>query len=361
MNVALFLEIKEEYTEHLIDALAPFLCEGLNSMYREAEEVAIEGKVANEKLLLIFQKLLQSINRWDQSQIDKETYRIKQDSGTASYLDDLVKAVIKTNIILLTYSNTVSNIIGQSYYNAVTTSQLIHKCYIECAKDAHNNPYLFLRHNVNQFEIKRNQVIIQQNVQYAIHRAIRKMLPISVILKEYLANTINIIGEVPGVELMNVPAVPSIMPAAQPLLPLIKPPSEIDPKIQQEVMKIIKSEHIKSEKQKIQDIMNIDKLITSLAPPEKSVQKQEGGQQHKKKHVDSDATAYENKELNKSDKRIININFDQSETSKSVSKTSMTSGYSRATDYSERVDPDNADYIEEYGTEASGNRSKKYR
>uniref|UniRef100_A0A6C0CAC2 Uncharacterized protein n=1 Tax=viral metagenome TaxID=1070528 RepID=A0A6C0CAC2_9ZZZZ len=362
MNVSLFLEIKEEYTEHLIDALAPFLCEGLNSMYGEAEDVAIEGKVANEKLLMIFQKLLQHIKHWDQGQIDKEAYRIKQDSGTAAYLDDLVKAVIKTNIILLTYSNTISNVIGQSYYNSITTSQLIHKCYIECAKDAHNNPYLFLRHGVNQFEIKRNQVLIQQNVQYAIQRAIRKMLPISVILKEYLANTINIIAEAPNVELMGVPAAPYMPAVIPPIDAPIKPPSEIDPKIQQEVMKIIKSEHIKSEKQKIQDIMNIDKLITSLAPPEKSVQKQEGGKLQIKK-VESESTAYENKGLNKSDKRIININFDPSEPNKSsISRTSMTSGYSRTAEFSERVDPDNADYIEEYGSEMSGNnKNRKYR
>ena len=43
MNVALFLEIKNEYSEHLIDTLTPFIYEGLKSLYKDATKIAEEG------------------------------------------------------------------------------------------------------------------------------------------------------------------------------------------------------------------------------------------------------------------------------------------------------------------------------
>jgi len=174
MNVSSSLEIKEEVTEHLINILTPFLYEGINSIYKEAEKMAIEGKT-----LIIFQKLLQLVGKWDQTAIDKETDHIKQASGMATYLDALTKAVIKSNIAVLLPSVTIE----RSYYNSVTASSLIHKCYIECAKDAHNDPHLFLQYNVISEEIR-------QNIRHGITRSIIKMLPISYILDRYIQNNV---------------------------------------------------------------------------------------------------------------------------------------------------------------------------
>ncbi|MCJ7637285.1 MAG: hypothetical protein MUO21_07330 [Nitrososphaeraceae archaeon] len=201
MNVTLFREIKNEYTEHLVDTLTPFIYEGLVSFYKEAVNISEDTK-NRDKVLLIFQKLLQHIDGWTQHKIDEETNRIKQMSGTSEYLDDLVRSVIKSNIILLTYSNNVSNIVAQTFYNTLSTSNLVHRCYIECAKDAHNNPFLFY-HDVEPMDLKRNQILIEKNIQNAIIRGIRKILPIGLILKEYLANTVNIIYEPPHVELIG--------------------------------------------------------------------------------------------------------------------------------------------------------------
>ena len=201
MNVSFFLEMKEEYTQHLVDTLAPYIYEGLTSIYKEAVRVANDSG-CEEKILITFQKCLQAIGKWSQVIIAEETNRIKQLSGTTDYLDDLVKAVIKSNIILLTFSNNISNIVAQTFYNSFTTQLFIHRCYSECGKDAHNYPYLFY-HDVSAMDYKRNQIVIQQNIQSGITRAIRKVLPISLILKEYLVNSINIIQEPPKVELVG--------------------------------------------------------------------------------------------------------------------------------------------------------------
>jgi hypothetical protein len=375
MSVALFLETKNEFTEHLIDTITPFIYEGLNSIYKEAVKIA-ESAESQDKILLIFQKLLQSVQGWNQQKIEEETNRIKTLSNTSEYFDKLVKAVVKSNIILLTNSNTISNIIGQTFYNNFTTYTFIHRCYTECAKDAHNNPYLFY-HDANPMDIKRNQMIIQQNIQSAITKAIRKILPISMILEEYLVNSMNIINEPPKVELIGAPN-PSVLPP----LPQEKPVSEkkIDPKLEKEVMNIIKSEGVKTDKQKIQAIMNINEIITSMEPnkPGEMSARNSSAKSKSKINVplhlvedDSDDEEPANGKLNASDKKLVNMNFDEATTvsqtnKKSASATSMSdkphnkvSKQPAYSEVSERVDPSKVDLIEDYGPQVGGKKGKK--
>ncbi|MEM3061975.1 MAG: hypothetical protein QW303_00315 [Nitrososphaerota archaeon] len=391
MNVHLFLEIKNEYTEHLVDTLTPYIYEGLNSIYKEAVRIAEETK-SNDKTLLIFQKLLQSVSNWNQQRIEEETKRIKQLSNTSEYFDDLVKAVIKSNIILLCYSNTVSNVIAQTFYNSLTTPTFIHRCYTECAKDAHNNPYLFY-HNIDPMDLKRNQIIVYKNIQQGIIRAIRKILPISMILKEYLVNSMNIIQEPPKVELVDsaqlvpvqVTGISKEIPKAeQKIIPEKKP---IDPKLEREVMKIIKSESIKSEQQKIRAIMNMDKIITSMEPNKpaelstKSYPKKLLSSTHSKQkksdlpippplEENDDENNDTNYHLDKSEKKLVNLNIDEDSTEKSLSKNiSGTSLSGRPmpknvnperiyTETSERMDPNKIKLIEDYGPHHSESKKK---
>lgn len=355
MNVALFLEIKNEYSEHLIDTLMPFIYEGLRSLYNDATKIAKEGE-GNDKVLMIFQKLLQSVDNWTVIDIDKETNRIKQASGTSEYLDDLVKAVIKSNIILLSYSNSISTLIAQSFYNNLSTPNLIHRCYIECAKDAHNNPFLFF-HEVTPMDYKRNQIIVQQNIQSAIIRAIRKVLPIPLILKEYLANSVSIIDE---------PHIGNI---------------KSEKKVEQDVMNIIKSEQNKTDKERINAIMNMDKLITSMKQEKDDKTKIDFGRRPspvEKKQYNllkpnkmNSISDYQNIGLHADDKKIININVNNDPTpkqpymDKSGSKTSMSDNMFNKRNngdiLSERVDPKAVNYIEEYGSEKKlYNGRKKY-
>lgn len=376
MNVALFLEIKNEYTEHLVDTLTPYIYEGLTSIYNEAVRLATEIK-RKENILMIFQKLLQSINGWNQIRITEETNRIKNLSNTAEYLDDLIKAVIKSNIILLAYSNTISNIIGQSFYNSLTTVTFVHRCYTECGKDAHNNPYLFF-HDIDAMDYKRNQIIIQQHIQSGIVKAIRKILPISIILKEYLVNSMNIIQEPQKIELIGNSREPTKDKYISPPNMLFKHETEnkIDPILEKEVMKIIKTENNKSDKQKIQAIMNIDKILTSMEPNKfadlsvknTSIKKTTPNIPSVKKQSDFEIAPYlveknnyENANLGKSDKKIINIDFEESDgncsaSKKSVSETTfpnriMPNRYKKNNpETSERIDPTKINLIEDYGS-----------
>ncbi|CAH6420188.1 Hypothetical protein MVR_LOCUS59 [uncultured virus] len=285
MSVALFLEIRNEYTEHLVDVLTPYIYEGLTSIYKHANETADQLN-QQDKVLMIFQKLLQTISDWNQARIEQETTRIKQLSNTFDYLDNLVKAVAKSNIILLTYSNTVSNVIAQNFYNTLTTSTLIHRCYTECGKYAHNFPYFFY-HGFTELEYKRNQISVTKEIREGIIRATRKILPLSIILKEFLINSANIIYEPPKVELMGLgvtaegceipepmfgqmppSSIFGIPPPPAPTVPGSGsgPQAQANAVIEQKVRNMVLDEGARSEQDQIKNIMMIDQILSSSGP-----------------------------------------------------------------------------------------------
>jgi hypothetical protein len=398
MDIALFLQIKEEYTEHLVNTIAPYIYEGLSSIYKEAARIALDANQFN-KTLVIFQKLLQSIPDWNQQRILEETTRIMQSSGTSAYLDNLVKAVIKSNIILLTYSNNISNIIAQTFYDTFSTAQFIHQCYIECAKDAHNNPYLFLFNpdsdSQSLLEYKRNQILIQNKIDDGITRAVRKVLPISSILKEFLVNSVNIIQEPSKIELIGDHCNNNIQPPSyQSVIENINPPQvvkipsenkistnikkdtvsvhKVDPELEKEVRKLINCESNKSEKDKIMDLMKIEAIVNSIHSGDSSKKNRSDIQEYMYQMPYSTvfSSQHRNTETNysgsmpknlydnlpatrKSDNEIINIsnnptNYNQ--TSHSITSLRTLADIPKRQEIvSERVDPTQVQLIEEFG------------
>ena len=191
------IEIKEEYTTFLINIITPFLYEGIKSFYNYAQEShsqLLEKSKHNEAIkspgvLKLFQACLKEVPSLNDYAIETETNRIKEKSKCSEWFDDLVKATIKSNIVLLTFTadENKSDIVSDKYHERINVKVFIHKCYIECARIIYNYPELFW-HEYPSIEIKRNQRETFNLIERAIKEAIRKMLPIKMILKEFLKN-----------------------------------------------------------------------------------------------------------------------------------------------------------------------------
>lgn len=200
--LTLLIEIKNEYTTHLINILAPLIFQGIQSIYNEAKSIAKDKNESNI-ILKIFQSCLKSIINWNHLTIDNETKRIvtssyvmnKFDNNNYNYdwLTDLVKATIKSNIIVLMYNPTVQNHIkiDTAFYQNIKLSYFIHRVFIECATELWNNPYL-LYHVYPPIEIKRNHRDCINIIKECIKEAIRKLLPVKHILQVYLSEDIDI-------------------------------------------------------------------------------------------------------------------------------------------------------------------------
>lgn len=183
----LLVETKNEYTIRLVNILNPLIFEGLVSVYNDAKKAACDGDV-----LKVFQSFLRQIPKWNQELIEQETSRIINASKSYDWLNDLIKATLKANLVILMHNPTCNKQvkIDQSYYQNIRTSEFIHKVYIECARELWNNPYL-MYHSYPPLEIKRNQRDTICIIKDAIKEAIRKLLPVKHILQTYLGEDIN--------------------------------------------------------------------------------------------------------------------------------------------------------------------------
>ena len=174
------VEIKTEYTLQLTNILSPLIYEGISSIYEDAIKVSKE----NEELK-IFQTFLKKIPKWSNNLLENESIRILNTSGCADLIKDLINAIIKVNTMILTNTENKDKLKINTRIDFIT---FIHRCYIETARIFYNNPYLFY-HKCSQYDLKKNERKALDSVKNAIAEAIRKMLPLKLILQEYLGNS----------------------------------------------------------------------------------------------------------------------------------------------------------------------------
>jgi len=189
------VDIKNEYTSHLTEILVPLLYEGITAVYVRAKEhcdkydelIQLNSNIQNPGIVKIFQLCLKDIPSLSANAIASEVQRIKEHSHCSEWFDDLVKAVIKSYIVLLTYnaSGKRCRLVRERYHERININEFIHKCYIECAHTFHNNPELIVR----ELEFRKTQKeLAYKYIKKSIIEAIHKMLPIKSILEEYLGN-----------------------------------------------------------------------------------------------------------------------------------------------------------------------------
>ncbi len=189
------VDIKNEYTDCLLNIITPLLYEGINSIYNTAiikeEEIIkssrLDDNIKNPGILKLFQILLKDIPNLNNSNIESEVLRIKEQSKCSEWFDLLVKSTIKSYIILLTFNSyNKSKIVEDKYHETIDINLFIHKCYIESCKNIYNNPNLFW-HKYDNLQLKNNQKEIYLLINNGIKEAIRKSLPMKLILEEYIS------------------------------------------------------------------------------------------------------------------------------------------------------------------------------
>lgn len=205
------VEIKNEYTECLLNILTPLLYEGINSIYKTAltkeEEIIksskLDDNIKNPGILKLFQILLKDVPNLNNANIESEVLRIKEQSKCSEWFDLLVKSTIKSYIILLTFNSyTKSKIVEDKYHDNIDINLFVHKCYIESCKNIYNNPNLFW-HKYDNIQLKNNQKEIYLLINNGIKEAIRKSLPMKLILNEYMSKDYELELENIKNELMN--------------------------------------------------------------------------------------------------------------------------------------------------------------
>jgi hypothetical protein len=190
-------EIKKELTTFLIDIMTPFMYEGIKTMYDHAIEEDREKRklskdysgIASEGVTYLFLSNLKETPDLSYSQMEKELKRIKEGSKCYEWFDDLIRSVIKSYIVLLTYSTSknTSELVNKKLHDKIDIPNFIHSCYNECAREVYIYPELF-DSSLKPLEIKQKQREFRKILQKSIDKAIMKTLPMKEILIEFLHN-----------------------------------------------------------------------------------------------------------------------------------------------------------------------------
>ncbi len=189
------VSIKETYEEILFSILIPALYEGFQTIYSQAmayerkytEAAKKNPNIENPGILILFQKFLKGIPNLNTHRIRGEADRIKSSTKSADLFDDLVKAVAKANIILLTYNvdHKRKNLLQTKYHENIIVHDFIHSCYIQCARNFFGCVELFY-HKLEPVEINQNKRICYKIIRESVGESIRLMLPMKEILLEYI-------------------------------------------------------------------------------------------------------------------------------------------------------------------------------
>ena len=166
------VEAKGEYTRELVSLLTDPVIEKLDAMYNSS--VASTNK--SRDVLITFQKMLRDVPLWNQACIETEVTKIVT---RCDWLGDLISAVFISNVKILT-SVKIGKDKKKIQITMPKTDQFIHKVYINSAKAAYENPYIFLNAH------KRPELRLM--VKICIEDTIRNLLPFQNILQSYLGN-----------------------------------------------------------------------------------------------------------------------------------------------------------------------------
>jgi hypothetical protein len=195
-SVASLNESKNEWCARLLSILTPSIAQGLKSIFDEAWKLCQENN-EKDKYLMTFQNFLSRVPKWNQTIIDNEKTRICETSG-CTYLEELVTCVHIIQLKVLTCVR-VGHKQKKVDIDVPSVSSFIHKIYIHVARAVYTNIYLFEK-NVVPLQIQKNNREVEQIIKECILTAIRESVPVEMILRAYIDETVENHTEVTEVE-----------------------------------------------------------------------------------------------------------------------------------------------------------------
>ena len=179
-------ESRNEWCARLVNILAPMTAEGFRSIFDEAWKLCEQNNETG-KYLMTFQNFLSRVPKWNATIISQETQRIVDRSG-CGYLSDLVTCVHIIQLKSLTCMR-VGSKQKKVDIDVPQLNEFIHKVYVHCARKLYTNVYLFER-GIPPLSIQKNGRELEIIIKECILDSIRESIPLEMILKTYMDETI---------------------------------------------------------------------------------------------------------------------------------------------------------------------------
>jgi len=185
-NVSALHESKNEWGARLLTILTPLIVEGFKSIFEESLNLC-KANNEQDKYLMTFQNFISRIPKWNPTIIENEKKRICDKSG-CTYLDDLITCVhiIQLKLLTAVRAGTKQKKVD---IQIPKFEDFIHKVYIHVARKIYKNVYLF-ETNIPPLQTQKNYRELEIIIQECILNAVRESIPIDMILRAYLDETI---------------------------------------------------------------------------------------------------------------------------------------------------------------------------
>ena len=177
-EISVYGEAKGEYTRQLCVFLAPCLETYFLRLLDEARSQA----ESSQKYLWTFQNLLQCIPDWNQDKVVRETEVIQKDCK-CDYLEELLTAVFIAHTKVLSAIR-LSTKQTKLQITIPKIDHFLHRVLSECARTLWTNAFLFV--DTSSIEKQKNLRQVSGLIHDSILQAIRGLLPVRTILREYL-------------------------------------------------------------------------------------------------------------------------------------------------------------------------------
>jgi hypothetical protein len=177
-EISVYGEAKGEYTRQLCVFLAPCLETYFLHLLDDARSQAENS----QKYLWTFQNLLQCIPDWNQDKVVRETDVIQKDCN-CDYLEELLTAVFIAHTKVLSAIR-LSTKQKKLQITIPKIDHFLHRVLSECARTLWTNAFLFV--DTSSIEKQKNLRQVSALIHESILQAIRGLLPVRTILREYL-------------------------------------------------------------------------------------------------------------------------------------------------------------------------------
>ena len=177
-DISVYGEAKGEYTRQLCVFLVPCL----ETYFLELLEEAKTSSPAANKVLWHFQTSLQSIPDWNQDKVARETDKIQKDCK-CDYLEELLTAVFIAHTKVLSAIR-VTTKQKKLQITIPKIENFLHRVLSDSARTLWTNAFLFAE--TNSIEKQKNLRQVSSLLQESVLQAVRGLLPVKSILREYL-------------------------------------------------------------------------------------------------------------------------------------------------------------------------------
>lgn len=175
-NVATYSEARSEYTKQLATFIVPTLVQWFQQLWaRNAGD--------RQRCLSLFQSECEEVGRWNQDRVHDEVRVLIERSG-CDYMEELMTAVfiahtkVLTAVRLSTKQKKLSIVVPK-------LDHFIHRIFREAARTFWKSPFLFMDSG-SVMERQKNILQVEALASEAIVTAVRGLLPVKQILRDYM-------------------------------------------------------------------------------------------------------------------------------------------------------------------------------